>query len=218
MIVLFKRIKQSGFQIKLSRKIIYTDPFKLSGEFEKADLILVSHSHFDHYHLPSIKLLIKDDTTIICPASCKKAFKLWKSTKTLKPGEDATFMGIKIRAVHAYNRNKFFHRKRKNWVGYIISDENGDDKRVNIYFAGDTDVIPEMAYFPVIHFAFIPIGGRFTMNSEEALEAIKMIKPLNVIPMHELNANLDDFAESVKKNITDFNVNVIKLKPGQSFQ
>jgi len=218
MIVLFKRIKQSGFQIKLSGKIIYTDPFKLSGGFEKADLILVSHSHFDHYHLPSIKLLIKDDTNIICPASCKKAFKLWKSTTTLKPGESATFKGIKIQTVHAYNRNKFFHRKRKNWVGYIISDENGDTEPLNIYFAGDTDVIPEMANLPEIHYAFLPIGGKFTMNSVEALEAMKMIKPLNVIPMHELKASLDDFAESVKKNITDFNVNVIKLKPGQSYQ
>lgn len=218
MIVLLKRIKQSGFQIKLSGKIIYTDPFKISSGFEKADLILVSHSHFDHYHLPSIKLLIKDDTIIICPASCKKAFRLWKSTMTLIPGESAILMGIKIRAVHAYNRNKFFHRKRKNWVGYIFSGEKGDTEPINIYFAGDTDVIPEMANFPEIKYAFLPIGGKFTMNSEEAMDAIKIIKPLNLIPMHELKANLDDFAESVKKNITDFDVNVIKLKPGQSFE
>ncbi|MHA1368800.1 MAG: MBL fold metallo-hydrolase [Promethearchaeota archaeon] len=204
------RFAQSCFKLDTGNVVIYLDPFKVPKDEEQADLILISHPHFDHYHKKSIKYIFQDDkaTRVICPKSCKKIIKKWKAYG-MAIGENIEIRGLRIKSVPAYNKKKMFHGKNKNWLGYIIEIEN-----VLFYHAGDTDYIPEMNDLPSLDYAFIPIGGFFTMNVSEAIKALKGINVKNVIPMHERGANLDEFEKKIKK--AGINVKVITLKAGKT--
>lgn len=166
----------ASFKIK-NKKVIYIDPWQLPKDVEKADIILVTHSHFDHLSVEDIRLIKKDETVIIVPPD--GASKLMGDVREIEPGEEVEVSGIKIKAVPAYNIGKEFHPKRNNWVGYIIDFEG-----VKIYHAGDTDHIPEMKEFGPIDIALLPVGGRYTMNAEEASRAAESINPKVAIPMH----------------------------------
>lgn len=177
----------AGFKIKNS-KVIYIDPFNIKEDSEKADLILLTHSHYDHCSVADINKIIKEGTKIISPADCQS-----KITKTdipvkmviAEPRQEFEFGVTKISTLPAYNLDKHFHPKEEGWIGYLI--KMGD---VLIYHAGDTDVIPEMQTLTGYNqankklIALLPVGGRFTMNSEEAFESAKIIKPFLSIPMH----------------------------------
>jgi L-ascorbate metabolism protein UlaG (beta-lactamase superfamily) len=177
----------SGFLIK-SNKIIYIDPYEIGENYEKADIIFITHSHYDHCSFPDIKKIVKDGTKIILTAdSQSKITKLEIpiEMKIVEPNKEFNIYDIRVNTIPAYNLNKSFHSKSEGWVGYIIRIGN-----VIIYHSGDTDFIPEMKNLTgynqkdIKFIALIPISGKFTMNVEEALEAIKMIKPYLVIPMH----------------------------------
>jgi L-ascorbate metabolism protein UlaG (beta-lactamase superfamily) len=196
--------------VELSGKVIYFDPYQISADEQKADIILVSHDHYDHFEEKSALKVTKDNTNLFCPGSCSKAAKKFNSKK-LKPGEKATFEGINIRAVPAYNPNKRFHPKSNEWLGFIV-----DDGKKTIYHAGDTGFIPEMGEFMGIDYALIPVGGTYTMNFEEAIEAAKAMQPKNVIPMHNWDKNLDEFEELLKKEMPG--IGVVKLKAGEIFE
>ena len=163
-------------------KTIYIDPFKMT-ETEPADIILLTHEHFDHCSPEDIKKIQAEKTVIVCPENC--AAKLSGNIKTIKPGESIDVEGIKIEAIPSYNIDKFrepgvpFHPKDLNGIGCIITINN---KR--IYHAGDTDFIPEMKDLKDIDVALLPVGGTYTMNAEEAAEAANTIKPKLAIPMH----------------------------------
>ncbi len=206
-----KWLGHSGFFIKNS-KIIYIDPFQVMGSFEKADLILLTHSHYDHCSIEDIEKVVKEGTTIILPADCQsKITRLKVPVKlvVIEPGQEFVLNDLKIISFPAYNVDKEFHPKDEGWVSYLIKINN-----VLIYHSGDTDVIPEMQKLTghkhngVKFVALLAVGGRFTMNPEEAVEAVKVIKPDIAIPMHYGsivgdNEDAKEFIELCKENNFD---------------
>lgn len=177
----------AGFLIKAS-SIIYIDPFKLQGEMPKADIILITHSHYDHCSIEDLKRIVRDGTIVVVPADCQSAItKVNKKIEMqiIEPGDEIELLGIKILGFPAYNIKKPFHAKSEGWLGYVLKLDN-----VIIYHAGDTDLIPEMEKLTGYSkkgnefVALLPIGGNYTMNAEEAAEAAKLIKATITIPMH----------------------------------
>ncbi|MCK4244708.1 MAG: MBL fold metallo-hydrolase [Candidatus Omnitrophica bacterium] len=156
-------------------KIIYLDPWKLA-DGEKADLILITHSHYDHCSREDITKIQKPETVIVAPADA--ASQLTGNVKVAKTGDKITAAGIEIEVVCAYNSEKNFHPKAAGGVGYILTIEG---KR--IYHTGDTDLIPEMEGIKA-DVLLVPVGGTYTMDAREAAEAVKLIKPEIAIPMH----------------------------------
>lgn len=207
-----KWLGHSGFLIKNS-KTIYIDPYKIKENSEKADIILITHSHFDHCSVEDIKKIIQEGTKIIMPADCQSKFTRFEipiKMELIEPNQELNLGNIKISTLPAYNIDKHFHPKNNEWVGYLIKMNNN-----LIYHAGDTDFIPEMQKLTGYKqqgkkfIALLPIGGRFTMNVEEAVEATKAIKPNIVIPMHYgsiegTTENPNEFVELCK----DENINV----------
>lgn len=180
----------AGFLIKnpKDRKVIYIDPYQIKDGLEKADLIFITHSHYDHCSLPDLKKIVKEGTRFVITPDCQsKIAKFDEPVKIeiIEPGQEVEIRNLKVTAVPSYNINKHFHPKEESWVGYVI--KIGD---TILYHAGDTDVIPEMQKLtgfkqPGKEFlALLPIGGRFTMSAEEASEAADIIKPTLAIPMH----------------------------------
>lgn len=175
-----------SFVIKNSKKVIYIDPYNLSNNLEKADFILITHSHYDHCSIADINKIVKDGTIfLVTPDAQSKITKINARIKMeiVSPNQEFNFQDIRISTIPAYNTDKHFHSVDESWVGYLI--KIGD---VLIYHAGDTDLIPEMqkltGYGNMMFIALLPIGGRYTMTAEEAVEAAKLIKPTIAIPMH----------------------------------
>lgn len=177
----------AGFLIKNSQ-VIYIDPYNIKEGLGKADIILITHSHYDHCSIADIKKIIKEGTKIILPADCQSKitrFDIPIKIEIIEAGQEFSFNGTKISALPAYNIDKSFHPQEEGWLGYLIKIND-----ILFYHAGDTDKIPEMQKLTGYKqagkkfIALLPIGGRFTMNAEEAAEAAKMIKPSLAIPMH----------------------------------
>ncbi|RLI84216.1 MAG: MBL fold metallo-hydrolase [Archaeoglobales archaeon] len=190
-------LKHAGFRIKNS-VVIYIDPYEVT-ELEKADLILITHDHFDHLDMRSIRILAKSDTIVVHPKGCVvEGYKTYE----ISIGETTNVKGVEIKAVPAYNIDKPYHKKGC-CVGYVVKVDN-----VRIYHAGDTDRIPEMKEIEV-DIALFPIGGTYTMDVDEAIEATKDIKAKFFIPMHYgeigLKADPGKFKASVE--------NAVILKP-----
>lgn len=168
-------------------KIVYFDPFMLDAGFTKADLILISHEHFDHCSVEDIKKVVGSETVIVTIPMCAEALKNVgaKEVKFVKSGDVLEIGGIKIEVVPAYNINKFrepgvpFHPVKDGKVGFVVEMDG-----VRVYHAGDTDNIPEMANLKNIDVALLPISGIFVMTVEEAVEALKVIKPKVAMPIH----------------------------------
>ena len=173
-----ERIKWLGhasFRIDGAKSTVYIDPWKLQGA-PPADVICITHSHFDHLSEDDVKKIRKQTTVIVGPADCKGGF--GDAFKTIAPGVSHTIGDVIVEAVPAYNTDKDFHPKKNNWVGYIVTVDG-----TRIYHSGDTDVIPEMANFKV-DVALLPIGGTYTMTVKQAAEAVKKLKPKVAVPMH----------------------------------
>ena len=160
---------------------VYFDPFKVTDEPHDADMVFVTHDHYDHYSPDDIRKVINDETVFVVPqpmaGRVKKIFS-GHDVKGLAVGEKAEADGIVIESVASYNKMKPFHPKKAGWLGYIIEIEG---KRV--YVSGDTDKTAE-AESVKCDIAFVPIGGFYTMNVKEAAELINIIKPELAIPTH----------------------------------
>ncbi len=174
---LLKKIKWLGhasFKIETD-KIMYIDPYEIE-EKEKADLILITHEHYDHCSPEDIKKIIKNDTSIVTISSA--ASKLSGNIKIVNPGDEIEIEGIRIKAVPSYNINKKFHPRDSNKVGFLVTIEGE-----TVYHAGDTDFIPEMKDIKT-DIALLPVSGTYVMDPLEASKAAEIIKPKYVIPMH----------------------------------
>lgn len=194
----------AGFLIKNSF-IIYIDPYNISENLEKADFILITHSHYDHCSVSDLNKIVKEGTRILMPADCQsKITKLNASVKMeiVQLFQDFAFGNLKISTIPAYNKDKIFHPKEEGWVGYVVKI-NG----VIIYHAGDTDIIDEMQNLTGYNqvgkkfIALLPVGGKYTMTSDEAAEAAKIIKPFLAVPMHygSIIGTKEDALEFVKE-------------------
>lgn len=169
---------QSAFLIEDGKRI-YLDPFDLPGGLPAADIILITHDHYDHLSTDDVKKITKDQTVVISIAAAKGSLPgSVKDFRAVKPGDSLTVSGVRIDVVPAYNIGKQFHPKEKGYVGYIVHFGGR-----SIYHAGDTDFIPEMKRIKA-DIALLPIGGKYTMDATEAAKAANAMKPKVVIPMH----------------------------------
>ena len=168
-----------------AEKIVYIDPWKL-GKSGKADMVLISHPHSDHCSPGDVKKVMRDDTVIIATADCAPG--LPGNIRVVQPGDEVSLGAIRVTAVPAYNVNKAFHPKAKGWVGFVITVGGK-----NIYYAGDTDVIPEMKKLKA-DIMIVPVGGTYTMTAEEAADAVNIINPVAAVPVHygDIVGSLDD--------------------------
>jgi len=175
-------IVHASFLIE-DEKVIYIDPFsipdKLAETLPKADIILITHDHSDHFSPEDIKKIIKASTSVVSiEVVVDDLPEEVKISHIVAPGDTLTVQGIAIEAVPSYNIEKKFHPRDKGYVGFLV---HLDGK--TIYHAGDTDLIPEMKSLQV-DVALLPAGGRFTMDHKEAAEAANLMKPGIAIPMH----------------------------------
>ena len=208
---LVKWLGHASFIVKAEGKTIYIDPYE--GEYdEKADLILVTHSHHDHCDPFKINKIREDHTTIIAPKDC--APKIGGKVKTLKPREKAIVENITVEATEAYNYKRFrspgipYHPKGLG-VGYLITAEGK-----TVYHAGDTDFIPEMNRLGKIDLALLPSGGTYTMNNPEAVEATLAIKPKVAVPMHCWDTDPAEFKKDIEARSR---IKVVTLRSGQQY-
>lgn len=201
----------SGFLIK-NHKVIYIDPFNIKEDSEKADFILITHSHYDHCSIADIKNIIKEGTKILLTADSQSKitrFQIPINIQIVEPNQEFIFGELKIATLPAYNLDNPAHPNDEGWVGYVIKMND-----VTVYHAGDTDLIPEMQKLTGHNqpdkklIALLPVGGRFTMNAEEASESAKLIKPFLAIPMHYGNLvgtkeDAEEFVNLCKKQGID---------------
>ena len=157
-------------------KVVYIDPWKLADGAEKADVVLVTHDHRDHYSKDDIAKISKADTVVVAPPAVAQKF--GGQVTLAKPGDTFDANGVQIDVVPAYNPNKPYHPKASGYVGYIVT-LNG--KR--IYHTGDTDLISEMTKIQC-DIALLPVSGKYVMTALEAAEAANTLKPALAIPMH----------------------------------
>ncbi|MDD5308293.1 MAG: MBL fold metallo-hydrolase [Deltaproteobacteria bacterium] len=170
-----KWLGHSTFRIDGSRTV-YFDPWQLGKNPRPADLILITHPHYDHCSPDDVKKIIGKDTIVVASPDC--ADRLPVPVVPLSPGGRTEAGGVLVEAIPAYNTNKKFHPRSAGWNGYIVTLDG-----VRIYHAGDTDVIPEMKGLSV-DIMLAPVGGTYTMNADEAAGAAAAVGAKTVIPMH----------------------------------
>jgi len=175
----------SGFRIITRGAAVYIDPYRVRGG-PKADLILITHGHYDHFSLQDVERLSHDDTWLVAPAQVAERAK--GRVVSIAPGEALELepiRGVDVAAVAAYNTSKrdtdgkLFHPREAGCVGF---DLNVRGER--LYHSGDTDVIPEMDAVVGVDVALLPVSGTYVMTAAEAAEAARRIQPRVAVPMH----------------------------------
>ena len=169
--------------IKINKEdIIYFDPFKIDKKYHDADIIFITHSHYDHYSEEDILKVRRKSTHVVASVDLLDNLLTLGFTKEsitiVKPNENYNVNGLTFKTIPAYNTNKNFHPKSNNWVGYLI---NLNDSIY--YIAGDTDITEENKQVKC-DVAFVPVGGIYTMDYQEAVELINEIKPKIAVPTH----------------------------------
>lgn len=203
----------SSYYNKYPKKITFSEveDDSLPEDLEKGDLILISHIHKDHCKEVTIDRLRHEKTLVLTPKKYKK--EVSDHIKIVTPKSKYNFENIWIETVDAYNTpeghsTKKVHKKG-DCIGFIINMEH---KR--IYFAGDTDFIPEMKDIKDIDVALVPIGGTFTMDIDEAVEAAISVKPKCALPIHHLKADPLEFKMKVEEKTA---IKVIVLDIGEEY-
>jgi L-ascorbate metabolism protein UlaG (beta-lactamase superfamily) len=176
----------SGFRIRVGKAVVYIDPYRVPDGAPPADLILVTHGHYDHFSPQDLERLAGRGTWLVGPATV--AERVSGQVHSIAPGEaieDELVRGVHVAAVAAYNTSKRdgdgnpFHPREAGWVGY---DLNVRGER--LYHSGDTDVIPEMDSVTGVDVALLPVSGVYVMTAQEAAEAARRIQPRVAVPMH----------------------------------
>jgi L-ascorbate metabolism protein UlaG (beta-lactamase superfamily) len=198
-----------------ANKIYYVDPFDLTAaELEKADLVFVTHAHYDHFSQADLEKIIKEDTIIIAPPDIlAKIDRAGELKQIVQPNKSYEIKGFNFQTVPAYNTHPDklnFHPKSNNWVGYIL-ELNGK----KVYHAGDTDFIPEMKGLKDLNLdvAMLPMDGHYCMTVEEAAAAANAIAAKVTIPMHYRRQNANNYQEleeKFKKLVTHSKVEILE--------
>lgn len=199
----------ASFKIKMfSGRIIYLDPYNIKNGEEKADIIVSSHSHGDHFSRSDIKKIWKDDTILLGPVSIADSLIKFDG-QALEIGEEFAYKDFTIELFPAYTIKKSTHPKSNNWVGTIIESAGK-----SVYHAGDTERIPEMKELASrkITVALLPCGGTYTMDFEEATDAALDIQPEIVVPMHNWEKDLNPFRELMAKKDSKIKVEILTKK------
>lgn len=157
-------------------KVVYIDPWQIAGEPHDADVILVTHEHHDHYSPEDIAKLAKPETILAGPLSI--ADQLPADAMTVEPGKRYTIGGVAVETVAAYNIGRPFHAQERNYVGYLVELDG-----IRYFIAGDTDTNPENSSV-CCDVAFLPCGGKYTMDAPQAAELANTIRPKTAIPTH----------------------------------
>ncbi len=206
------RIAHDTFRLAGS-KVIYIDPFKVTKR-DKADIVLLSHEHFDHLSLEDLEKVCGPETTVVASRLCEEGLKDFKAPlkgkRFLDPNSKTNIGQIEIATVPAYNTNKFrepgkpFHPKESKGVGFIVRMDG-----TAVYHAGDTDFIPEMKNVKC-DIALLPVSGTYVMTTEEAAEAAAAIKPKIAVPMHYgAIVGSDSDAQKFKSLVKDCQVEIV---------
>ena len=163
-------------------KTIYIDPFKIEKNYNDADIVFITHDHYDHYSEEDIDKVINENTIIIIPEELLTKLLRKGINKnaiiTVEPNEKYMVQGIKFETIPAYNTNKTFHPKENGWVGYSITLDD-----IRYYIAGDTDITAENRKVKC-DVAFVPVGGTYTTDFKEAAQLINEIQPKIAVPIH----------------------------------
>jgi L-ascorbate metabolism protein UlaG (beta-lactamase superfamily) len=176
----------SGFRIRVGRSVIYIDPYRVASGSPPADLILITHGHYDHFSPQDVERLSTRSTWLVGPAAV--AERMSGQVHSIAPGElldDELVRGVHVAAVAAYNTSKrnaegnVFHPREAGWVGYELNLRGQ-----RLYHSGDTDVIPEMDGVTGVDVALLPVSGTYVMTAQEAAEAARRIQPRVAVPMH----------------------------------
>ena len=173
-------------------KTVYVDPWNLKKGSPVADVILITHSHYDHCSAPDVGKIRREKTLVFAPSDCAEQFQF--PFTSVRPGWQQSLEGVTFEAIPAYNLDKPFHPRSRQWVGYVI--EMGGER---IYVSGDTDAVPEMEAVQA-DVVIVPVGGTYTMTAAEAAAAVDKIRPRLAIPIHfgEVVGSLRD-AEKFKE-------------------
>ncbi len=176
--------KHASLAITVGDKHIYVDPVSGYADYAalpKADIVLVTHSHYDHLDIAAVEKVLTPDTEIVCDRTSAEAFEM--NCYTMRPGSVATPRDyVKIEATAAYNTSQGhtqFHPKNREDCGYILTVGG-----TRIYIAGDTEPTPEMKTLKNIDIAFLPVNQPYTMTVDQAVEAVKTIAPTIFYPYH----------------------------------
>jgi L-ascorbate metabolism protein UlaG (beta-lactamase superfamily) len=176
----------AAFRVNLGRATVYIDPYRIPEGAPPADLILVTHGHYDHFSPQDVERLSTRHTWLVGPAAV--AERVSGQVHRIGPGElldDELVRGVHVRAVAAYNTSKRdadgkpFHPRDAGWVGYELNIRGE-----RLYHSGDTDVIPEMDTVTGVDVALLPVSGVYVMTAQEAAEAARRIQPRVAVPMH----------------------------------
>lgn len=183
----------------MSDNVIYFDPFQIEKETHDADVIFITHSHYDHYSLEDINKVNKKDTIYIVPKSMSDDIDL-ENVIFVDPNEEYDVFEYHFKAIRAYNKDKEFHPFNNNWLGYLVNVESKI-----IYVAGDSEMTKDNENIKC-DIALIPVGGKYTMDYKEASKLVNKIKPELAIPTHygSIVGSKDDglrFKELVDENI-----------------
>ncbi|MBQ9062146.1 MAG: MBL fold metallo-hydrolase [Eubacterium sp.] len=200
---------QSSIRIEGTRTV-YFDPFQIRTVSQDADLICITHAHYDHFDPESIAKVCKNDTIYVAPVSMEKELQKLTGGENLhlvSPGEHIRIGDLAVKAQPAYNKLKPFHPKRNGWLGYLLEMDG-----VSYYIAGDTDAVKELQGIQC-DVALVPIGGTYTMTAKEAAGLVNKMKPTAVIPIHYGSIVGKPEDADVFKKLVDPDINVIiKLK------
>lgn len=186
---------------------VYIDPWKIDGEPHDGDLVIVSHGHYDHCSPEDVRKVAKPTADILAPADAAAALGRGTSAEF---GTKVTMGGAIVETVRAYNPEKTFHPRRSNWFGVVLTVDGA-----RIYYAGDTDVVPEMGDLRDIDVALLPVGGTYTMDPAEAARACRMIQPAVAIPYHWGDIVGDETDARTFADKAPCEVRI--LKPGESY-
>jgi len=199
-------IHHASFRLSAGATVVYIDPWKLLGEPKDATVVFVSHGHYDHCSPDDVAKVSTPETQVLGPPDTADQF---PGGQVLQPGQHADVAGVTIDAVGAYNLAKQFHPKGNGWLGAVIALGG-----VRVYYAGDTDLIPEMSDLADVDVALLPVGGTYTMDAAEAARACEAIGPTAAVPYHwgDIVGNAGDAQQFAQAAGCTVHV----LTPGQS--